>query len=540
MSSEVMTEGSDNYLLSKSSTGSFLERPRHKSLARTHRVRKRSQNPEVKAKTRSLGEASQLPLSLPLVLDVPVRLNNAGLTEVSPELSKPTKIDNNNQIEGKLSPAPNSSSIFYNPPEIVIASNTGEFLPVSEANDPICPCCGPSGSDVESTDDNQNRRLSSQESLDVPTFQGDREQTAKAKHKRGFVLRELLDTERKYVEDITVLVNGFMEVISTMELPDSLKGREKIVFGNIRAILNFHRDKFLPELEKVYDNPQKIGSLFTKYEKQLRLYVTYCENKPRSEYLVAEHPSTFHKLASKVGKKLQISDYLIKPVQRIMKYQLLLKDILKYTEKIHESTMTLHRAMDVMHRVPKAANNMMQVGRLQGFEAKISVHGTVLLQDTLPVAVFNLNKPANRKYKEKRVFLFEQIFIISDLCESATKGHYYKFRDSIKLSDLRLVQKVFEESTSFILSNVKHAETDYYLKAPSVDVKEEWTVEIQRLIDKQRDFLLVLEDPLSGLRLSPNRTQQERPSRAVSDRPDKCPRGCSQKNNDGKDRRTIH
>lgn len=67
---------------------------------------------------------------------------------------------------------------------------------------------------------------------------------------------------------------------------------------------------------------------------------------------------------------MQIQDLLIKPVQRIMKYQLLLKDILKYTEKCQESTITLHKAMDVMHTVPKAANNMMEVGRLQGFEVR--------------------------------------------------------------------------------------------------------------------------------------------------------------------------
>lgn len=34
-----------------------------------------------------------------------------------------------------------------------------------------------------------------------------------------------------------------------------------------------------------------------------------------------------------MGYRLGIEDYLIKPVQRIMKYQLLLKDFVKYTAK---------------------------------------------------------------------------------------------------------------------------------------------------------------------------------------------------------------
>ena len=55
------------------------------------------------------------------------------------------------------------------------------------------------------------------------------------------------------------------------------------------------------------------------------MYVKYCENKPKSEYLVAEYFEYFEELRLRMGHKLQLPDLLIKPVQRIMKYQLLLK-----------------------------------------------------------------------------------------------------------------------------------------------------------------------------------------------------------------------
>ena len=54
---------------------------------------------------------------------------------------------------------------------------------------------------------------------------------------------------------------------------------------------------------------------------------------------------------------------------------------------------------------------------------------------------------------------------------------------------MRLVTKVFEEPMSFILSNVRDTDIDTYIRAPTADVKEEWTREIQAMIDKQRDFL---------------------------------------------------
>jgi hypothetical protein len=68
-----------------------------------------------------------------------------------------------------------------------------------------------------------------------------------------------------------------------------------------------------------------------------------------------------------MGHRLQLPDLLIKPVQRIMKYQLLLKDIMKHTERMGDDTKELQKAMHVMSVVPKAANDMMSVGRLQGY-----------------------------------------------------------------------------------------------------------------------------------------------------------------------------
>lgn len=53
-----------------------------------------------------------------------------------------------------------------------------------------------------------------------------------------------------------------------------------------------------------------------------------------------------------------------------MKYQLLLRDLYKYTEraKLPSETEALRQALVVMQVVPKAANDMMDVGRLQGFD----------------------------------------------------------------------------------------------------------------------------------------------------------------------------
>ena len=61
-------------------------------------------------------------------------------------------------------------------------------------------------------------------------------------------------------------------------------------------------------------------------ERRLYMYVKYCENKPKSEYIVSEFLDTyFEEVRQKLGHRLTLPDLLIKPVQRIMRYQLLLK-----------------------------------------------------------------------------------------------------------------------------------------------------------------------------------------------------------------------
>lgn len=89
-----------------------------------------------------------------------------------------------------------------------------------------------------------------------------------------------------------------------------------------------------------------------------------------SEYI----DTIFEDVRQKLGHRLQLQDLLIKPVQRIMKYQLLLKDIMKHSERAGVDCNELKRALDVMHRVPKEANDMMQVGRLQGFPVRLLVN----------------------------------------------------------------------------------------------------------------------------------------------------------------------
>ncbi|KAG8537725.1 hypothetical protein GDO81_024021, partial [Engystomops pustulosus] len=185
-----------------------------------------------------------------------------------------------------------------------------------------------------------------------------------------FVLNELVQTERDYVKDLGVVVEGFIPRIQEKGSSEEMNGKDKIVFGNIHQIYDWHKDFFLGELQKCLPEPERLAQLFIKHERKLHMYVVYCQNKPRSEYVVAEYDSFFEEVKQEINQRFTISDFLIKPIQRITKYQLLLKDFLKYSQKAGLECSETEKAVELMCLVPKRCNDMMNLGRLQGFEVR--------------------------------------------------------------------------------------------------------------------------------------------------------------------------
>ena len=84
---------------------------------------------------------------------------------------------------------------------------------------------------------------------------------------------------------------------------------------------------FLPLLEKAVGlGVNSVAELFLgQAEKLATLYVSYCQGKTASEQLIVANLSFFNELQRHVKLDLPLSSYLIKPVQRITKYPLLLK-----------------------------------------------------------------------------------------------------------------------------------------------------------------------------------------------------------------------
>ncbi|KAK1798865.1 hypothetical protein P4O66_007150, partial [Electrophorus voltai] len=319
------------------------------------------------------------------------------------------------------------------------------------------------------------------------------EKKNKALRGRMFVLNEMVQTEKDYVKDLGIVVEGFMRRVTEKGVPEDMTGKDKIVFGNIHQIYDWHREFFMGELEKCVEDQDKLAELFIKHERRLHMYVIYCQNKPRSEFIVAEYDTYFEEVKQEINSRLSISDYLIKPIQRITKYQLLLKDFLKYSSKAGLDCQEIEKAVDLMFLVPKRCNDMMNLGRLQGYEGKLTAQGKLLQQDTFFVT--EQDSGVLSRSKERRVFLFEQIVIFSELLRKGSATPGYQFKRSIKVSYLNMDGQVEGDPCKFVLS-CRGSSERLTLQAANVDIKQEWVRSIRELLDLQSSFLTALQNPL--------------------------------------------
>ncbi|XP_034255517.1 kalirin isoform X2 [Thrips palmi] len=329
-----------------------------------------------------------------------------------------------------------------------------------------------------------------------------------AMHKREYVIQELIETERDYVRDLQLVTEGYMTLMRDPDceipMPEDLLGRkDKMVFGNLEAIYEWHRDFFLKALERCQLHPEEIGPLFKRYERKLHMYVVYCQNKPVSEYIVSEHDTYFEELRQKLGHKLTLCDLLIKPVQRIMKYQLLLRDIYKYTERaqLTNELESLRQATRVMQIVPKSANDMMDVGRLQGFDGKITAQGKLLMHGPLN-CIEGKSALSNLKSKELQVFLFEQTMIFSEAVGKKTQftNPVYIHKAHIQVNKMDLKESVDDGDPckfSVWSTDPKKTSLAYVCQAASKESHDEWVSTITNIFQTQRDFLKAIQSPIA-------------------------------------------
>ncbi|XP_053642336.2 guanine nucleotide exchange factor DBS isoform X4 [Cherax quadricarinatus] len=335
------------------------------------------------------------------------------------------------------------------------------------------------------------------DSGDSPEWTSDAEA---ARAKRGHVLKELLDTERVYVSELCSILKGYKDEMLNPEMqpliPINLYGKSDLLFGNMEEIFRFHNDVFLRDLENCINTPELIGLCFVQRKDSFhRLYSLYCQNKPQSEELrrqVCDSNPFFKECQRRLHHKLPLGAYLLKPVQRITKYQLLLKDLLKCVEG-SQGRRELQEAVDTMLTVLKCLNDSMHQVAIVGFPGNLADLGKLLMQG--PFSVWNESKKGLRELRlkpaQRHIFLYEKVLLFTKRAGKDTDRATYHFKNALKMSQVGLTESVRGNKGDVRKFEVwlQGRQEVHIILAPSVEVKETWVKEIKRVLLDQFEYL---------------------------------------------------
>ncbi|XP_039387096.1 guanine nucleotide exchange factor DBS isoform X3 [Mauremys reevesii] len=371
------------------------------------------------------------------------------------------------------------------------------------------PCVSPGlrrGSDyVSNTEDNMLRRMNyrrlKNEMSEIRQSRGgsvmdDEENLAVL---RSHVINELIETERAYVEELLCVLEGYA---SEMDNPlmmhlisPGLLNKKDILFGNMEEIYHFHNRIFLKELENYIEYPELVGRCFLERMEDFQIYEKYCQNKPRSESLWRQFSDSafFQECQRKLDHKLSLDSYLLKPVQRITKYQLLLKEMLKYSKNC-EGAEDLQEALTSILGILKAVNDSMHQIAITGYDGNLNELGKLLMQGSFNV--WTDHKKGHSKVKDlarfkpmqRHLFLHEKAVLFCKKREENGEGYEkapsYSYKHSLNMTAVGITENAKGDSKKFeIWYNAR--EEVYIIQAPTPEIKATWVNEIRKVLTSQ-------------------------------------------------------
>ncbi|KAK4821618.1 hypothetical protein QYF61_026052 [Mycteria americana] len=177
--------------------------------------------------------------------------------------------------------------------------------------------------------------------------------------KRSKVIEELLQTERDYIRDLEMCVERIMVPLQQTQMQNiDFEG----LFGNIHMVISFSK-----QLLSTLEASDAIGPVFLAQRAELEsVYRVYCQNHDEAIALLEtyEKDEKMQKLfldlldslrleplavvATRLGgctNYINLGSFLIKPVQRVMRYPLLLMELLSATPEAHPDKAPLTAAV---------------------------------------------------------------------------------------------------------------------------------------------------------------------------------------------------
>ncbi|XP_019511447.1 PREDICTED: puratrophin-1 [Hipposideros armiger] len=294
------------------------------------------------------------------------------------------------------------------------------------------------------------------------------------------VLAEMVATEREYVRALNYTMENYFPELDRPDVPQGLRGQRAHLFGNLEKLRDFHYHFFLRELEACTRHPPRVAYAFLRHRVQFGMYALYSKNKPCSDALMTSYGHTFFKDKQQaLGDHLDLASYLLKPIQRMSKYALLLQELARACGGAVQELSALQAAQSLVRFQLRHGNDLLAMDAIQGCDVNLKEQGQLVRQDEFTVRT-------GRHKSLRRVFLFEELLLFSKPRRGPTGIDVFGYKRSFKMADLGLTECCGDSNLHFeIWFRRRKARDTFVLQAASLATKQAWTADISRLLWKQ-------------------------------------------------------
>mmetsp|Transcript_11239 Transcript_11239/g.45709 ORF Transcript_11239/g.45709 Transcript_11239/m.45709 type:complete len:517 (+) Transcript_11239:76-1626(+) len=184
---------------------------------------------------------------------------------------------------------------------------------------------------------------------------------------RDKTIKELYTSEQTYVSNLKLMMDGYITPLKYPKKHGIINAKVASgIFSNIESIYTFHQ-VFMNDIEnrvKNWGSQQLVGDIFLSLAPYLKLYTQYCSNYDYSMNLVQMQKKTngafsafLQEMQNHKGyNRMYITSFLILPIQRIPRYEMFLKELVKLTANTHPDYEALSDALDRVSSVATFVN----------------------------------------------------------------------------------------------------------------------------------------------------------------------------------------
>ncbi|XP_051867909.1 guanine nucleotide exchange factor VAV3 [Pristis pectinata] len=301
---------------------------------------------------------------------------------------------------------------------------------------------------------------------------------------RTCCLLEIKQTEEKYTETLESIEKYFMGPLRQHLTAADME----TIFINMEALVNVHRD-LNTEVKSVImsQNHQTLYQVFLKYKERLLIYGEYCSKVEDAIKCLDEISKSrqdlrlkFEECARRANNgKFTLRDLLVVPMQRVLKYHLLLQELAKQTTEWPEKA-NLRLALDAMkdlaqyvNEVKRDSETLREIAQFQhcidNMNQPLEIYGRPKVDGEL--RILTLDK---RGRQDRYAFLFDKAVIV---CKR--RGDNYEMKEIIDLNSYKITNNPTTDkenkkwSHGFYLTHL-HGHNGFEFFCKTKELKKKW------------------------------------------------------------------